>query len=152
MPAQKPTSWKPGRGLLGPLDPLLGDWSASADSPRGPVRCRRTFSRALNGAYVLLDAVWELPGKEYLEHAVYGVGDSGRLAFWSFTSDGKHSLGTLTDAKDVHVSALAFRAQMPAGLARMIYWPAEDGGIMWAVESRSKKGWNRFTEHHYHRR
>ena len=126
-------------------------WTATTDSPRGLVRCQRTFSRALNGAYVFLDAAWELPGKKYLEHAVYGVGASGALAFWSFTSDGGHSLGNLTDAKDVHISALAFEAQMPAGLARMIYWPAEDGGIMWAVESQSKKGWNRFTEHHYHR-
>jgi hypothetical protein len=151
MNAKKPASWKLGRGKLGPLDPLLGAWVASADSPVGPVRCQRTFSRVLNGAYVLLDAVWEIPGKTYLEHAVYGVGDSGFLAFWSFTSDGKHSLGNRTDAKDVHDSAIAFQAHMPAGLARMIYWPAEDGGIMWAVESKSKKGWNRFTEHHYHR-
>jgi hypothetical protein len=150
MTAGKPASWKSGRGKLGPLDPLLGTWVASADSPMGPVRCQRAFSRALNGACVLLDAVWEIPGKTYLEHAVYGVGDSGQLAFWSFTSDGKHSLGNLTDAKDVHASAIAFQATMPAGIARMIYWPAEDGGIMWSVESKSKKGWNRFTEHHYH--
>jgi hypothetical protein len=38
---------------------------------------------------------------------------------------------------------------MPAGLARMIYWPNDDGGINWAVESKNKKGWKRFTLHHY---
>ena len=151
MSEKTPTTWKRGRGKLGLLDPLLGAWTASAESQMGPVSCRRTFSRTLGGAYVLLDAVWELPGKKYLEHAVYGVGDSGRLSFWSFTSDGKRSVGHLADAPDVHLSAIAFEAQMPAGLARMIYWPAEDGGIKWAVESQTKKGWNRFTEHHYRR-
>lgn len=151
MTAKQPASWKPGRGKLGPLDPLLGVWTASAQSPMGPVTCQRTFSRILNGAYVLLDVAWGIPGKQYLEHAVYGIGEAGLLSFWSFTSDGKRSVGNITDASDVHVSAVAFEAQMPAGLARMIYWPAEDGGLMWAVESRSKKGWSRFTEHHYHR-
>ena len=37
-----------------------------------------------------------------------------------------------------------------AGLARMIYWPAEDGpGFRFAVESRNRKGWNRFMLHNY---
>jgi hypothetical protein len=36
---------------------------------------------------------------------------------------------------------------MPSGLARMIYWPDEKRGFRWAVESKNKKGWNRFTEH-----
>lgn len=40
---------------------------------------------------------------------------------------------------------------MPTGRARMIYWPDEDGGFRWAVESKNKKGWHRFTEHHYRR-
>ena len=38
---------------------------------------------------------------------------------------------------------------MPAGLARMIYWPDEAGGFYWAVEARNQKGWKRFTQHHY---
>jgi hypothetical protein len=38
---------------------------------------------------------------------------------------------------------------MPAGTARMIYWPDEESGFHWAVESKVKKGWNRFTQHHY---
>jgi hypothetical protein len=31
----------------------------------------------------------------------------------------------------------------------MAYWPDGAGGFHWVVESRTKKGWNRFTEHHY---
>jgi hypothetical protein len=38
---------------------------------------------------------------------------------------------------------------MPAGLARMIYWPNDDGSINWAVEAKNKKGWKRFTHHKY---
>ncbi len=115
----------------------------------GQVRCTRTFARALGGAVVVLDAAWGIPGREYLEHAIFGVGESGVLSFWSFTSDGKRSTGAMADVSDVHPSAIGFEARMPAGLARMIYWPSGDGGFRWAVESRSKKGWKRFTEHHY---
>ena len=42
-------------------------------------------------------------------------------------------------------------AQLPAGTERMIYRPDGQGGFHWAVESKHKKGWNRFTEHHYRR-
>lgn len=149
MVTAKTPTWKRGRGKLGVLDPLLGSWVASSDTPMGRVRCLRTFTRALNGAYVLLDAEWGIPGRQYLEHAIFGPGESGVLTFWSFTSDGKRSTGTLADVRDVHPSAVGFEAQMPAGLARMIYWLAEEGGFTWAVESRTAKGWNRFTEHHY---
>ena len=152
MGTPKGRLWKKGRGKLGVLDPLLGVWEAEAVTPMGPTRCVRTFAKALNGSYVVLDAVWEFSGKQYLEHAVYGVGDEGVLTFWSFTSDGKRSTGTIADAADVHPEAVGFEARMPAGLARMVYWPAEDGGTHWAVESRTKKGWNRFTEHHYRTR
>ena len=71
------------------------------------------------------------------------------LAFWSFTSDGKRSQGTIADVTDIHSEAIGFEAQMPAGLARMVYWPSDQNGIHWAVESKTKKGWNRFTCHHY---
>jgi hypothetical protein len=47
------------------------------------------------------------------------------------------------------VEAIAFEAEMPTGLARQVYWPAEEGGFWWAVESRTRAGWNRFTLHHY---
>jgi hypothetical protein len=98
----------------------------------------------------MLQAEWRLPdGKAYRELAIYAPNDSGRIGFWSFTSDGKRSQGTLTEAADVHPEAVAFEAQMPAGLARMIYWPGDGGGFNWAVESKTKKGWNRFTHHRY---
>jgi hypothetical protein len=50
---------------------------------------------------------------------------------------------------DLHPEAIGFEAHMPAGLARMAYWPEEGGGFHWVVESRTKKGWNRFVDHSY---
>jgi hypothetical protein len=147
--AGSPLAWKKGRGKLGVLDPLLGAWVAQADSPRGPVRCRRTFTRVLAGSYVRLDARWEFGDKAYEELAILAPGDDGGLVFWSFTSDGKRSEGQLAEAADLHPRAIAFEAEMPAGRARMAYWPDEAEGFRWVVESRTKKGWSRFTEHHY---
>jgi hypothetical protein len=85
----------------------------------------------------------------YKEHALIGLNLKGEVAFWSFTSDGKNSTGILTDVTDVHPEAVGFEAQMPAGIARMIYWPDEEDGFYWAVESKTKKGWNRFAKHNY---
>ncbi|HAO47072.1 MAG TPA: hypothetical protein PLZ45_11500 [Ferruginibacter sp.] len=147
MAKQKPI-WKKGRGKLGPMDPLLGTWVAQADSPMGKLTCTRILEPVLNGTYLQLSVTWDFGKKAYRELAMIGVRD-GRLSFWSFTSDGKHSQGTLADGTDVHPEAVCFEAQMPAGLARMVYWPNEDGGFNWAVESKTKKGWNRFTMHHY---
>lgn len=142
--------WKKGRGKLGLLEPLLGTWEAESDSPIGRVKCTRTFAKiGGEGKWITLDAVWDFGGKAYVEHAVYGVGDDGTPAFWSFTSDGKRSKGRLADGTDVHPEAIAFEAEMPAGTARMVYWPGENGTVKWAVESKTKKGWNRFTEHTY---
>lgn len=53
------------------------------------------------------------------------------------------------DGTDVHPAAICFKAQMPAGFARMIYWPHPESGFNCAVESKTQKGWNRFTLHHY---
>ncbi|MEO6324775.1 MAG: DUF1905 domain-containing protein [Thermoanaerobaculia bacterium] len=145
-------TWKKGRGRLGVLDPLLGTWEANAESPYGPTRCVRTFSRALGKSYVTLNARWEVFGKIYEELAVYGAGEDGTLSFWSFTSDGKRSQGRLSDVTDLHPQAVGFEAQMPAGLARTAYWPADDGGVMWVTEAKTKKGWSRFVTHHCHAR
>src|SRR4051794_15376117 len=145
-------TWKAGRGLLGPLKPLLGRWEAQAAGPGAAsvMRCTRSFEPVLGGAWIQLDARWETgPGKAYEEKALFGKGPDGGLAFFSFTSDGKHSRGTIADGSDVHPQAIAFEAQMPAGLARMLYWPAEEEGFYFAVESRTKAGWNRFMRHHY---
>jgi hypothetical protein len=147
-----PKAWKKGRGKLGFLEPLLGEWTAEATTPMGPVRCLRTFTNVLGGTRIRLDARWEVgPGRAYEELALIGTGDDGTVCFWSFTSDGKRSQGVTTDVTDVHLEAIGFEAKMPAGIARMIYWPADDGGFHWAVESMNKKGWHRFTEHHYRR-
>jgi hypothetical protein len=144
-------TWKRGRGKLGPLAPLLGNWEAQAETPMGLVQCSRNFSPILGNTYVQLIALWKFKEGVYEEHAVFGLDDNKTLSFWSFTSDGKHSFGTLADVSDIHPQAVGFQALMPAGLARMIYWPNDLGGMTWAVESKTKKGWNRFTEHHYQR-
>lgn len=142
-------AWKKGRGLLGPLRPLLGDWrtqeSAGSTEAAG-MACTRTFSPHGKG-WVALDVRWQIgPGREYRELALFGPAEDGTLGFFSFTSDGKRSVGLLADAADVHPHALAFEAQMPAGVARMVYWPLEQSGpgFQFAVENRTKKGWNRF--------
>jgi hypothetical protein len=159
-------AWKKGRGKLGVLTPLLGRWSASAESPMGPLSCTREFESILGGCYVRLHARWQFrataaetpgecpdapakPGGGYEEIALFGAGEDGGVAFWSFTSDGKRSQGASADATDLHAEAVGFEAQMPAGLARMAYWPDGEGGFFFAVESKNKKGWRRFLEHHY---
>ena len=144
----KNSSWKKGSGKLGALRPLLGSWQANAESPMGKVRCTLTFTQILNGKYVHLLARWEFGAKVYEEFAIYGV-NNGKLSFWSFTSDGKKSEGVIANGDDVHPQAIAFEAEMPAGRARMIYWPNDDGSINWAVEAKNKKGWKRFTQHKY---
>ncbi|HEY0754923.1 MAG TPA: hypothetical protein VGD98_13275 [Ktedonobacteraceae bacterium] len=143
--------WKKGRGKLGAFAPLLGTWSAEAESQQGPVRCQRTFSKVLNDSHIYLRAVWQISEFTYEEQAFFGVDRAGITRFWSFTSDGKQSQGQLADVTDLHPQALGFEAQMPAGLARHAYWPDEQDGFYWVVESHSKKGWQRFSEHHYQR-
>ena len=141
--------WKRGRGRLGIMTPLLGKWVANADSEMGPVRCVRVFEKVLGGKYVHLTADWHLSDSAYEEIALFGVGDEKQVCFWSFTSDGKRSQGVAADVSDLHPEAVGFEAQMSAGLARTAYWPDTEDGFRWVVESRTKKGWNRFVEHHY---
>jgi hypothetical protein len=143
--------WKKGRGKLGFLEPLIGKWIAESDTPMGRAKCTRSFAKIYGEKWITLDADWDFGGKHYIEHAVIGIGGGGKPVFWSFTSDGKRSEGVLSDGTDIHPEAIAFEAEMPAGTARMIYWPGEEGEVHWAVESKTKKGWNRFTKHTYHR-
>jgi hypothetical protein len=147
--ADKSTNWKKGRGKLGVLSPLDGSWQAKAESAMGPVLCTRRFEKVLSGKYIQLTADWQFGDKNYREIAMIGVNSQGQVAFWSFTSDGKNSTGLLADVSDLHPEAIGFEAQMDAGLARMAYWPDGNSGFFWVVESKTKKGWNRFTEHHY---
>ena len=148
MPEPKPR-WKKGRGKLGCLAPLLGSWQATADTPMGAVKCTRVFEKALADTYIELVARWDFGGKVYVEQAMIGVDREGLVSFWSFTSDGKNSMGHITDVTDLHPEAIGFEAEMPAGTARMAYWPDETDGFYWVAESKSKKGWNRFVTHHY---
>ena len=145
--------WKKGRGTLGAFTPLHGSWVAETDSELGPVRCHRRLEPILGANYVRLDARWEFgrggSTRVYEELAVIGKGDDGVVGFWSFTSDGKRSRGSLADVTDIHPEAIGFEADMPAGRARMAYWPAQGGGFHWVVESQTKKGWKRFVEHLY---
>ena len=140
--------WKKGRGKLGLLAPLVGSWEAEADSPMGKLKCTRIFEPVLGGNYIQLSATWLMGKSIYREHAILGLRD-GKLSFWSFTSDGKRSEGSIADGTDIHPEAICFEAAMPAGLARMVYWPGSETGFNWAVESKTKKGWNRFTLHQY---
>ena len=147
-------AWKKGRGLLGPLQPLIGDWrtlAAEGQTAAANMACTRRFTPFGKG-WIRLDAVWQVgPGREYVETAFFGPGEDGVLGFFSFTNDGKRASGRLADGSDVHPGAIAFEAQMPAGLARFLYWPLEDGGpgFLFAVENKTKKGWNRFLRQHF---
>ncbi|MDH5548226.1 MAG: hypothetical protein OEZ43_21865 [Gammaproteobacteria bacterium] len=141
--------WKKGRGKLGIFEPLIGTWTARFSSPQGEGICERYFQKVLTGKFVELNATWVFDNSQYDEIALFGPGEDKDLTFWSFTSDGKHSQGVLTDVSDVHPSAIGFKAHMPAGIARNVYWPDDENGFYWVVEAQTKKGWNRFLEHHY---
>ena len=134
-----------GRGLLGPLKPLIGSWVHRGEHNGQSVRVTRVYEPWGKG-WVRLTATWTLPGRDYVEFAFYGAAADGTLGFHSFTNDGKHSEGRLADGSDVHVQAVAFVAQFPAGTGRMIAWPRDDDtpGFDFAVENQTKKGWNRF--------
>jgi hypothetical protein len=145
--------WTLGRGKLGPFQPLLGRWVTEADTPMGPVRCTRVLESVLDGHYLRLTARWEFGpkggGSVYEEIALIGAGEGGQVGFWSFTSDGKRSVGTIADLTDLHPEAVGFEADMPAGRARMAYWPNDAGGFYFVVESKEANGWSRFVEHVY---
>lgn len=142
-------NWKPGRGKLGLFKPLLGLWTSTTDSPHGQMSCTRAFEPALNSSHIRLIAHWHGGTLDYIEDCLFAPDKSGLLWFHSFTSDGKNSTGWLTAAPDIHPQAICFESDMTAGHARQVYWPDTDAGFHWAVESRTKKGWNRFTAHHY---
>lgn len=144
--------WKKGRGKLGIFEPLLGNWVANENSKdRMNCRCDRSFTKTLGGKYIQLKADWHLGDKLYEDHTLFGVNAHKAVCFWSFQSDGKQATGELTEAPDIHEDAVAFIAQMPAGTARQVYWPDDEGGFYWVVQSKTKKGWNEIVHHHYKR-
>lgn len=142
------TGWKKGRGKMGPMAPLLGRWKAKAETAMGAATCIRDYQKFGDG-YVRLEAEWRFGEKTYREICLFGPDKDSVLTFWSYTNDGKKSSGRLSEAPDIHPQAVCFEAQMDAGIARQVFWPAESGGMHWIVESRTKKGWSRLAEHHY---
>src|SRR5689334_8245605 len=124
------TTWKKGRGKMGPLAPIIGCWRAETETPMGPMACVRDY-REFGDAYVRLEAEWifrpkeakaqskakkgDVAPKPYREVCIFGPDKDGVLSFWSYTSDGKKSVGRLADAADVHPQALCFEAQMDHG-------------------------------------
>lgn len=143
-------NWKRGRGKLGLLSPLLGAWitNEGSDESTKP-ECHKVFEQTLDKKYVKMEARWLLEKNVYEDLTLFGLNASKEICFWSFTSDGKNSTGKLTDVSDIHPEAIGFVAEMPAGTARQAYWPAEEGGFYWTVESKTKKGWNRFLYQHF---
>ena len=143
-------NWKKGRGKLGMFSPLLGDWMAIENSEYRPnLKCKRSFSIILQGKYIELKAHWTADNLDYEDLTLFGINSDKVVSFWSFQSDGKQAQGYLAKADDIHPEAICFEAQMPAGYARQVYWPDEQDGFHWSVESKTKKGWNRFVHHHY---
>ncbi len=143
-------NWKKGRGKLGMFQPILGHWICNKGSKdRTNPQCTRVIKLDLDDKYVIQDVVWYLGDKQYIDHTIIGLSNDKRISFWSFTSDGKNSTGVLADVSDIHPEAFGFEAEMPAGLARQAFWPDDKNGFHWAVESKTKKGWNRFVHQHY---
>ncbi|MES2477971.1 MAG: hypothetical protein V4561_02715 [Bacteroidota bacterium] len=143
-------NWKKGRGKLGVFDPLIGKWICNKGSKdRMNPECIRTFKYDLGNSYIIENITWFLGDKNYEDHTIIGLDGSKNITFWSFTSDGKNSTGKLSDVSDIHDLAFGFEATMPAGIARQIFWPDEKEGFNWAVESKTKKGWNRFVQQHF---
>ena len=78
---------KKGRGKLGVLVPLLGNWKAEADLPMGKLKRTRVFEQ-FGSKYIRLNARWKHPKFVSEELAINGVRD-GTVTFWSFTINGK---------------------------------------------------------------
>jgi hypothetical protein len=54
----------------------------------------------------------------------------------------------LADVTDLNLEAIGFEADMPAGRARLVYWP-EEGGFHFVVEAKTETSWSRFVDHNY---
>ena len=138
-----------GDATLRSFAPLLDrTWVAEGDGPMGRYTCERRFERVLQRKFVRMTVEWEFDEKTYEEIAMFGRDPrEKRLAFWSFQSDGKNSHGVCVAADDAPEGAVVFEAEMPAGLARMLLWLTDDRSrLRFAVENRTKKGWNRLLE------
>ncbi|GLQ21626.1 hypothetical protein ACFFUB_09620 [Algimonas porphyrae] len=142
-------TWKTGRGKMGFMKPLLGQWLAiDPDTPMGKVVCIRTYTTILDGKFIRLQADWDIGEgrKTYSEIAHYGLNADKVPAFWSFTSDGGQSYGVMADVTEMHDTAKGFHADMPSGLARFGVWPTDDG-MIWAAEAKTRTGWQSMIRH-----
>lgn len=62
--------------------------------------CTRSF-RTFGKGWIRLEAVWHMGERgDRREAALFGVGDDGALGVFSFTNDGKRSVGRLDDGSD----------------------------------------------------
>ncbi|MGJ8561317.1 MAG: hypothetical protein ACSHX3_13860 [Litorimonas sp.] len=141
--------WKEGRGKMGFMAPLIGQWIAiDPETPMGRVECLRTYEKILDGKYIRLQADWDIGDgeKTYREIAHYGLNADKLPAFWSFTSDGGQSYGELADVSDMADGAKGFHANMPSGLARFGFWSTGDS-MIWAAEAQTKQGWKSMIWH-----
>ncbi len=96
----------------------------------------------------LLDAEWDFGGKFYKEHAIYGVDAGGDVAFWSFTSDGKRSRGVLQRA-GCPPRSHRLRGRNASRPCPNDLLARNRRHYALGRKSKTKKGWNRFTEHTY---
>lgn len=142
--------WKKGRGKLGIFAPIIGNWICNEGSKdRENPECTRKIEKVFNGKYLQLKVRWNLGAKSYEEICMIGINRKKEINFWSFTSDGKNAQGYIADVTDIHPQAVGFEAVMPSGLGRQAYYPHEEDGFIWVVESKTKKGWNRFVKQHF---
>ncbi len=141
--------WKPGRGKIGFMAPLIGQWIAiNPDTSMGRGECIRTYEKILDGKFIRLQADWNIGSgtKTYCEIAHYGLNADKRPAIWSFTSDGGQFYGELADVSEMAEGAKGFYADMPSDLARFGFWPSKNG-MIWAAEAQTKQGWKSMIRH-----
>ncbi len=122
-------------------------------SPAGKAATAKSSDRKAEGGAAAGGNASPKRGSSYTydEIALIGSGGEKTMRFWSFTSDGKHAYGVAADASDLHPEAIGFEANVMGRQARQAYFPAENGDVIWVVEAKAKKGWNRFVEHRYKR-
>jgi hypothetical protein len=132
------------------LDPLLGEWVADGESPVGPYRCRRRFTRVLGDSFVQLDIHWEYASAFFDELTIFGADEVHGLQYRTFDSNGEQSVGHLSAAGGLSEDAMVFESLTPTGRLRMSYWPTGIAGIVvFNVESKSGDRWKRLVEHRY---
>jgi hypothetical protein len=138
-----------GRRLTSELEFLIGRWISSRDGSSGVAGCQRVFEPVLNDTCVRMLATWELGGQRYEEHAYLTRDAAGRLQWWSFASDGRHTFGSEDDVSDIDPRAVGFSSRLSDGAARQAWWQADDDSLHWVVEVQTGARWRRLLQHRY---